>query len=71
VKIPAITGAASEARVTAGNEWFFRLFRDASGQGRFLAGYAKYQFGAREIAVIREKGTAGEEPLCCRWRPSL
>jgi branched-chain amino acid transport system substrate-binding protein len=60
-KIPAITGAASEARVTAGNDWFFRLFRDAGGQGRFLADYARYRFGAREIAVIREKGTAGEE----------
>ena len=59
--IPAITGAASEVRVTAGNDWFFRLFRDAAGQGRFLADYARYRFGAREIAVIREKGTAGEE----------
>jgi ABC-type branched-subunit amino acid transport system substrate-binding protein len=59
--IPAITGAASEHRVTAGNDWFFRLFRDARGQGQFLADYARYRFGAREIAVIREKGTAGEE----------
>src|SRR5271165_767059 len=59
--IPAITGAASEVRVTAGNDWFFRLFRDAAGQGRFLADYARYRFGTREIAVIREKGTAGEE----------
>jgi branched-chain amino acid transport system substrate-binding protein len=59
--IPAITGAASEARVTADNEWYFRLFRDAAGQGRFLADYAQYRFDAREIAVIRETGTAGEE----------
>jgi branched-chain amino acid transport system substrate-binding protein len=59
--IPAITGAASESRVTANNEWYFRLFRDAAGQGGFLADYARYRFGTREIAVIREKGTAGEE----------
>ena len=59
--IPAITGAASEARVTANNDWYFRLFRDAAGQGQFLADYARYRFGAREIAVIREKGTAGAE----------
>lgn len=59
--IPAITGAASEARVTDGNDWFFRLFRDAGGQGRFMADYARYRYGARQIAVIREKGTAGEE----------
>jgi len=59
--IPAITGAASEVRVTAGNDWFFRLFRDAAGQGSFLADYARYRFGTRQIAVIREKGTAGEE----------
>ena len=60
-RIPAITGAASEARVTENNEWFFRLFRDAGGQGRFLADYARYRFDARQIAVIREKGTAGDE----------
>jgi len=60
-EIPAITGAASEARVTRGNEWFFRLLRDAEGQGRFMADYARYRFGTREVAVLREKGTAGEE----------
>jgi len=60
-QIPAITGAASEARVTVNNDWFFRLFRDAGGQGQFLADYARYRFGAREIAVIQEKGTAGDE----------
>jgi branched-chain amino acid transport system substrate-binding protein len=60
-EIPAITGAASEARVTVNNPWFFRLFRDAGGQGRFLADYARYRFDARQIAVIREKGTAGDE----------
>jgi branched-chain amino acid transport system substrate-binding protein len=60
-QIPAITGAASEARVTENNDWFFRLFRDADGQGRFLADYVKYQYGAHAIAVVREKGTAGEE----------
>lgn len=59
--IPAITAAASEARVTAQNDWFFRLFRDAAGQGRFLADYARYRFQPREIAIIRETGTAGEE----------
>lgn len=59
--LPAITGAASESRVTADNPWFYRLFRNASGQGRYLADYARYRFNAREIAVIREKGTAGEE----------
>jgi branched-chain amino acid transport system substrate-binding protein len=59
--IPAITAAASEARVTVGNDWYFRLFRDAAGQGKFLADYARYRFGARQIAVIREKGTAGDE----------
>jgi ABC-type branched-subunit amino acid transport system substrate-binding protein len=59
--IPAITGAASQSSVTKGNEWFFRLLPDAVGQGRFLADYARYRFGAHEIAVIREKGTAGEE----------
>src|SRR5580698_6130617 len=32
-QIPAITGAASEVRVTQGNDWFFRLFPDAAGQG--------------------------------------
>ena len=60
-KIPAITGAASESRVTDHNEWFFRLFRDAKGQGSFLADYARFQLGAKEIAVIRETGTAGDE----------
>jgi branched-chain amino acid transport system substrate-binding protein len=60
-QIPAITGAASEGRVTKGNDWFFRLFRDAAGQGRFLADYAHYRFGARSLAVIRETGTAGDE----------
>ena len=59
--VPAITGAASEVRVTEGNDWYFRLFRDASGQGRFLADYARYRFGVHRIAVIRETGTAGEE----------
>lgn len=39
--IPAITGAASESRVTKGNDWFFRLLRDAAGQGRFMADYAR------------------------------
>ena len=60
-EIPAITGAASEARVTDGNDWYFRLFRDAGGQGRFLGEYARYRFRARRIAVLRETGTAGEE----------
>lgn len=60
-KIPAITGAASELRVTKNNDWFFRLLPDAGGQGRILADYACYQLGAREMAVIREQGTAGEE----------
>jgi ABC-type branched-subunit amino acid transport system substrate-binding protein len=59
--IPAITGAASEARVTKDNPWFFRLFRDAGGQGEFLADYARYRFGARQIAILREQGTAGDE----------
>jgi len=59
--IVAVTGAASEARVTRDNPWFFRLFRDASGQGRFLADYVRYRFGARQIAVIRDVGTAGDE----------
>jgi branched-chain amino acid transport system substrate-binding protein len=59
--IPAITGAASESRVTAHNDYFFRLFRSAAGQGSFLADYARYRFQTREIAVIRETGTAGEE----------
>jgi len=57
----AITGAASEVRVTQNNDWYFRLFKNASGQGQFLADYVRYRFGARQIAVIREKGTAGEE----------
>jgi ABC-type branched-subunit amino acid transport system substrate-binding protein len=60
-QIPAITGAASAEEVTKGNDWFFRVLRDAKGQGGFLADYARYQLGAREIAVLREKGTAGEE----------
>jgi ABC-type branched-subunit amino acid transport system substrate-binding protein len=60
-EIPAITAAASEGRVTENNDWFFRLFRDAAGQGRFLADYTRYRLGARAIVVIREKGTAGEE----------
>jgi ABC-type branched-subunit amino acid transport system substrate-binding protein len=60
-KIPAITGAASQSTVTAGNDWFFRLLPDAAGQGEFLADYARYRYQARAIAVIREKGTAGEE----------
>jgi ABC-type branched-subunit amino acid transport system substrate-binding protein len=38
-----------------------RLFPDAACQGRFLADYAHYRFGARGIVVVREKGTAGEE----------
>jgi branched-chain amino acid transport system substrate-binding protein len=59
--IPALTGAASESRVTKDNDWFFRLLRDAAGQGRFLADYAHYEYGARGLAVMREKGTAGEE----------
>jgi ABC-type branched-subunit amino acid transport system substrate-binding protein len=60
-QIPAITGAASSAAVTQGNDWFFRMLRDAEGQGGFLADYARYRFDARQIAVLREKGTAGEE----------
>jgi ABC-type branched-subunit amino acid transport system substrate-binding protein len=60
-RIPAITGAASEAGVTKGSDWFFRMLPDAEGQGRFLADYARYRFGAREIAILREKGTAGDE----------
>jgi ABC-type branched-subunit amino acid transport system substrate-binding protein len=60
-EIPAITAAASEGRVTENNDWYFRLFRDAGGQGRFLADYTRYRLGARAIVVIREKGTAGEE----------
>lgn len=60
-RIPAITGAASEARMTADNEWFFRLLSSAAGQGEFLADYARYQLGAREIIVLRESGTAGAE----------
>jgi ABC-type branched-subunit amino acid transport system substrate-binding protein len=60
-QIPAITGAASESRVTKGNDWFFRTFPDSAGQGRFLADYAHYNFGARRLVVIREKGTSGEE----------
>jgi ABC-type branched-subunit amino acid transport system substrate-binding protein len=37
------------------------MFPDAAGQGVLLADYAHYRYGALEIAVIREKGTAGEE----------
>jgi ABC-type branched-subunit amino acid transport system substrate-binding protein len=59
--MPALTGAASESGVTKNNPWYFRLLRDAEGQGRFLADYARYQLQARGIAVLREKGTAGEE----------
>jgi ABC-type branched-subunit amino acid transport system substrate-binding protein len=59
--IPAITGAASQSTVTQGNDWFFRVLPDSAGQGRFLADYARYQFGARAIAIVRETGTAGEE----------
>src|SRR5208282_837849 len=60
-QIPAITGAASAPSVTKDNDWFFRLFPDAAEQGRFLADYAHYRFGAQRIVVIREKGTAGDE----------
>jgi ABC-type branched-subunit amino acid transport system substrate-binding protein len=60
-QIPAITGAASAAGVTKANNWYFRMLQDAEGQGRFLADYARYRFQARDIAVLREKGTAGEE----------
>ena len=60
-RIPAITGAASEARITADNEWFFRLLSSAAGQGEFLADYAHYQLGARDLIVLRETGTAGAE----------
>jgi len=59
--IPAITGAASEARVTRNDDWFFRLFRSALGQGTFLADYVGYRYDAHAIGVVREKGTAGEE----------
>jgi hypothetical protein len=59
-QIPAITGAASSAAVTQGNDWFFRMLRDAEGQGGFLADYARYRFDARQIAVLREKGTAAK-----------
>jgi hypothetical protein len=37
------------------------MFPDAAGQGVLLADYAHSRYGALEIAVIREKGTAGEE----------
>ncbi len=60
-QIPAITGAASAAGVTKANDWYFRMLQDAEGQGRFLADYARYKFQARTIAILREKGTAGEE----------
>jgi branched-chain amino acid transport system substrate-binding protein len=59
--LPAITGAASESRVTSDNEWFFRLIPTATTQGEFLADYARYRFGAHEVMVVREKGTAGDE----------
>jgi branched-chain amino acid transport system substrate-binding protein len=59
--IPAITGAASESHVTAGNDWYFRLFQDAGGQGRYLADYALYGYKAQCLAVVIERGTAGEE----------
>ena len=59
--IPAITGAASESQVTRNNDWFFRLFRSAEGQGAFLADYVRYRYDAHTIGVIRERGTAGEE----------
>jgi branched-chain amino acid transport system substrate-binding protein len=60
-EIPALTGAASESRVTKGNDWYFRLLRDAAGQGQYLADYARYQYSARELIVLRETGTAGDE----------
>jgi ABC-type branched-subunit amino acid transport system substrate-binding protein len=56
-----LTGAASETRITRDNPWFFRLLRDAAGQGRYLADYARYQLGVRHIAVFYETGAAGEE----------
>jgi ABC-type branched-subunit amino acid transport system substrate-binding protein len=59
--IAAITGAASEMRVTKDNDWYFRLFRDAAGQGHFMADYARDQFPSHEVLVIRELGTAGNE----------
>jgi ABC-type branched-subunit amino acid transport system substrate-binding protein len=60
-EIPALTGAASESRVTRGNDRYFRLLRDAAGQGEYLADYARYQYDARELIVLRERGTAGDE----------
>jgi len=63
-ELPALTCAASESRVTKGNDWYFRLLRDAAGQGQDLADYARYQYDARELIVF-----AKEEPRAMNSRP--
>lgn len=59
--ILAITGAASERRITRDNPWSFRMFKSAEGQGVYMADYARHRFATNELVIVRETGTAGDE----------
>ena len=53
-EIPAITGQATNPKVTKGQSWYFRSIFNDDFQGRFIANYIKKVAKAKSISIIQE-----------------
>ena len=51
-QVPAITPTATNPRVTAAGDWYFRVIFDDDFQGAMLAYYAKLALGLSKVAVV-------------------
>lgn len=51
-RIPAVTPTATNPRVTAAGNWYFRVIFDDDFQGAMLAYYAKLALGLTKVALV-------------------
>ncbi len=58
--IPALTGSATADRVTAGNEWYFRLIPNSRSQSTFLANYVVQVFQQRRAVIVYDTDDYGK-----------
>lgn len=59
--IPAITGQATNVRVTLNNDWYFRTIFNDAFQGRFLTSFISKLAEEKNISIIHEDLAYGSE----------
>jgi potassium-dependent mechanosensitive channel len=53
-RVPAVSPAATNVKITQDNPWYFRTIFNDRSQGRFLATYANKVFGHKTASIIHE-----------------